>query len=120
MYHAGVDSHNGYPVNLDQIIEEMDADDAVDVLEELDDYLETHCKKIGVKVIGKEAFTLLGEYSQGLIKSKVLGEEAKSIVADVNIPARPPVLCAGCPHRRWSGAAHPDNPARSAPQHRSR
>ena len=73
--------------------------ETVYVLEELDDYLETHCKKIGVNVIGKEAFTLLGEYSQGLIKKVVLGEEVKNVTADVNIPARPPVLCAGCPHR---------------------
>ena len=73
--------------------------ETVYVLEELDDYIETHCKKLGVNVIGKEAFTLLGEYSQGLIKKVVLGEEIKSVTADVNIPARPPVLCAGCPHR---------------------
>jgi indolepyruvate ferredoxin oxidoreductase alpha subunit len=73
--------------------------ETVYVLEELDDFIETHCRKIGVKVIGKDAFTLLGEYSQGLIKKVILNEEAASVVADVNIPARPPVLCAGCPHR---------------------
>ena len=69
------------------------------VLEELDDYIETHCRKIGVDVIGKSAFTLLGEYSQGLIRKVILGEESKSLKADVEIPQRPPVLCAGCPHR---------------------
>ncbi len=73
--------------------------ETVYVLEELDDYIETHCRKIGVDVIGKSAFTLLGEYSQGLIRKVVLGEEAASLKADVDIPARPPVLCAGCPHR---------------------
>ncbi len=69
------------------------------VLEELDDYIETHCRKIGVEVKGKSEFTLLGEYSQGLIRKVILGEESKSLKADVEIPARPPVLCAGCPHR---------------------
>ncbi len=73
--------------------------DTVYVLEELDDYIETHCRKIGVNVIGKSAFTLQGEYSQGLIKKVVLGETTSSLKADVEIPARPPVLCAGCPHR---------------------
>lgn len=73
--------------------------ETVYVLEELDDYIETHCRKIGVEVIGKSAFTLLGEYSQGLIRKVILGEESKSLKADVEIPQRPPVLCAGCPHR---------------------
>ena len=73
--------------------------DTVYVIEELDDYIETHCRKIGVDVIGKSAFTLLGEYSQGLIKKVILGEGVESLKADVDIPMRPPVLCAGCPHR---------------------
>ena len=73
--------------------------ETVYVLEELDDYIETHCRKIGVNVKGKSEFTLLGEYSQGLIRKVILGEEAKSLKADVDVPARPPVLCAGCPHR---------------------
>ncbi len=73
--------------------------ETVYVLEELDDFIETHCKKIGVDVIGKSAFTLQGEYSQGLIKKVVLGEGVESVKADVDVPARPPVLCAGCPHR---------------------
>ena len=73
--------------------------ETVYVLEELDDYIETHCRKIGVDVKGKSEFTLLGEYSQGLIKKVILGEESASLKADVQIPPRPPVLCAGCPHR---------------------
>ncbi len=73
--------------------------DTVYVLEELDDYIETHCKKLGLDVSGKDKFTLQGEYSQGLIKKVILGEESTSLKADVNVPARPPVLCAGCPHR---------------------
>ncbi len=73
--------------------------DKVYVLEELDDFIETHCKKMGLNVHGKDKFTLQGEYSQGLIKSVILGECSATLKADVNIPARPPVLCAGCPHR---------------------
>ena len=73
--------------------------ETVYVLEELDDYIETHCRKIGAEVKGKSEFTLLGEYSQGLIRKVILGEETTSLKADVQIPPRPPVLCAGCPHR---------------------
>ncbi len=88
-----------YPLP-EKIIKDFCAEcETVYVLEELDDYIETHCRKIGADVVGKSEFTLLGEYSQGLIKKVVLGEETSSLKADVDVPARPPVLCAGCPHR---------------------
>ena len=74
--------------------------DKVYVIEELDPFIEEHCKAIGVQVIGKEVFTMLGEYTPSMIKKAVLVEEsAKSISADEAIPVRPPVMCAGCPHR---------------------
>ena len=74
--------------------------DKVYVIEELDPFIEEHCKAIGVQVIGKEVFTMLGEYTPSMIKKAVLGEEsAESISADEAIPVRPPVICAGCPHR---------------------
>ena len=68
------------------------------VLEELDPFIEEHCKALGVKVIGKEAFTMLGEYSVNMIKKVILGEAVEETPA-VDIPVRPPVMCAGCPHR---------------------
>ena len=68
------------------------------VLEELDPFIEEHCKTLGVKVVGKEAFTMLGEYSVNMIKRTVLGEEVEETPA-ADIPVRPPVMCAGCPHR---------------------
>ncbi len=74
--------------------------DKVYVIEELDPFIEEHCKAIGVQVIGKDVFTMLGEYTPSMIKKAVLGEEsAESISADEAIPVRPPVMCAGCPHR---------------------
>ncbi len=69
------------------------------VVEELDGIIETHCRNIGVDCIGKEMFTPLGEYSQKSIAA-AFGMEAKaSVQADTAIPMRPPVMCAGCPHR---------------------
>ncbi len=70
------------------------------VIEELDPVIETQCKSLGIDVIGKEVFTLLGEYTPALIKKAVLGENpAENVSLDENLPARPPVMCAGCPHR---------------------
>lgn len=70
------------------------------VIEELDPIFEQHCKALGIEVIGKEKFTLLGEYTPTMIKKVVLGEAApeKNVVSE-EIPIRPPVMCPGCPHR---------------------
>ncbi len=68
------------------------------VIEELDPVIETFVKSIGVKCKGKDNFTLLGEYSQNMIKKAVLGIDTESI-PEAAIPNRPPVLCVGCPHR---------------------
>lgn len=69
------------------------------VIEELDDIIESHCKKIGVPCKGKELFGFVGEYSQNLIAEKMgISIPASKKVEDV-IPGRPPVMCAGCPHR---------------------
>jgi len=73
--------------------------DTVYVIEELDDVIETHCKKIGVNVKGKELFGFIGELSQTIIAEKLLGKKAEFESLDENIPVRPPVMCAGCPHR---------------------
>lgn len=70
------------------------------VLEELDPFFEDYIKALGCEVIGKESFTLLGEYTPSMIKKAVLGEEKPEfVVRDEEIPNRPPVMCAGCPHR---------------------
>ena len=74
--------------------------DKVYVIEELDPVIEKHCKALGIDVIGKDKFTLLGEYTPAMIKAVVLGEgSAEFVGVEEEIPARPPVLCAGCPHR---------------------
>ncbi len=69
------------------------------VIEELDGVIEAFCRSIGISVTGKDILPLCGEYSQSLLREKLLMEEAdNSEIAD-EIPARPPVLCPGCPHR---------------------
>ncbi len=73
--------------------------DKLYVIEELDDFIETHCRKLGLNPIGKELFTFIGEYSQTYLKEKILGESVENVEFGENIPVRPPVMCAGCPHR---------------------
>lgn len=69
------------------------------VVEELDGIIETHCKNIGVEVEGKEKFTNIGEFSQKTI-AKVFGMEDKETTSiETVVPVRPPMMCAGCPHR---------------------
>ncbi|MDF2567852.1 MAG: indolepyruvate ferredoxin oxidoreductase, alpha subunit [Oscillospiraceae bacterium] len=73
--------------------------DKLYVIEELDDVFETHCLKIGIKATGKEVFPVIGEFSQKII-GELLGEQEKeSIQFEEQVPVRPPVMCAGCPHR---------------------
>ena len=69
------------------------------VIEELDDIIETHCLKIGVKVTGKALFSNIGEFSQATVKAALTDEKTDVLCFDEEVPARPPVLCAGCPHR---------------------
>ena len=69
------------------------------VIEELDPIIENHVKSLGIEVIGKEKFSILGEFSQKTI-ADAFGVKAKqSVSADSPVPNRPPMMCAGCPHR---------------------
>ncbi|MCF2653152.1 indolepyruvate ferredoxin oxidoreductase subunit alpha [Anaeromassilibacillus senegalensis] len=73
--------------------------ETVYVIEELDDIIESHCRKIGVPVVGKEIFPRCGEFSQKLIAEKLGAPRGASVSLEENIPVRPPVMCCGCPHR---------------------
>lgn len=70
------------------------------IIEELDGIIEQHCRSIGVTNIqGKEIFGYIGEIPQSVIAEKILGEKKEFNALEENIPVRPPVMCAGCPHR---------------------
>ncbi|MEG0457622.1 MAG: indolepyruvate ferredoxin oxidoreductase subunit alpha, partial [Oscillospiraceae bacterium] len=73
--------------------------DILYVFEELDDIIETHLAKLGIKAIGKELFSFIGEYSQKMIKEKIFGNSIKVKTLEEQLPVRPPVMCPGCPHR---------------------
>lgn len=70
------------------------------VIEELDPFIEEHCRNIGVDVIGKELFPICYEFSTKQIKELITGKKENDFsTADETVPVRPPVLCPGCPHR---------------------
>lgn len=69
------------------------------VVEELDGFIESHCRDLGLKVKGKEEFSLLGELGSNKVAAVLTKEAEPGAVLNEEIPARPPVMCAGCPHR---------------------
>ena len=66
------------------------------VIEELEPYIETEIRAAGIKCLGKDIFSLQGELSVAKILEKF---EKTPIPAAKKVPNRPPVMCAGCPHR---------------------
>ena len=69
------------------------------VVEELDPFIEEHCKKLGLEVHGKDILPMCDEFSQNLLAEKFGLPVPASRSLDENIPVRPPVMCSGCPHR---------------------
>ena len=72
--------------------------DTLYIVEELDPVIEEQVKSWGIKAIGKEIFTVQGEYSANMIRKAILKEEVE-VKAPAAAPGRPPILCPGCPHR---------------------
>ena len=69
------------------------------VVEELDGFVEDYCKTLGLAVEGKNRFSNIGELSQNLVAEGLGLQAPQGKALDVAIPPRPPVMCAGCPHR---------------------
>lgn len=72
--------------------------DTLYIFEELEPVIEEKVKSWGIACTGKELFTVQGEYSANMIREKILKQQITQKPA-TNVPARPPILCPGCPHR---------------------
>jgi indolepyruvate ferredoxin oxidoreductase, alpha subunit len=75
------------------------------VVEELDPFLEENIRAMGIGVVGKEVIPRLGELNTDIIsaagqKMGLLPKDTSQTVLNVtgDLPRRPPLLCAGCPH----------------------
>ena len=69
------------------------------IVEELDSFIETHCRQLGLACTGKDTFPCIDEFSQNLVAEKLGMAVTAGTKLDAAIPPRPPVMCAGCPHR---------------------
>jgi indolepyruvate ferredoxin oxidoreductase alpha subunit len=82
-----------------KLIEEFAAKvDTLYVFEELEPVIEEQVASWGIKVLGKEVFTRQGEYSANLLRRVLFGKD-EMVFDKASVPARPPILCPGCPHR---------------------
>lgn len=82
-----------------KLIEEFAAKvDKLYIIEELEPAIEEQVKSWGINAIGKEILTIQGEYSANMLRKAILGIDIK-VESPADIPARPPILCPGCPHR---------------------
>ena len=86
------------PLSREMIESFVNAVETVYVFEELEPVIEEQVRARGIKVIGKEAFTRQGEYSANLLRRVLFGSDDTAF-EKANVPARPPILCPGCPHR---------------------
>lgn len=90
-----------FPLPKKQILDFCSRYDKVYVIEESEPFLEEQIRYWGVQnVTGKEMFTNIGELSPELIAQQMCGQFAPTDFSkEIGIPARPPMLCIGCPHR---------------------
>ena len=88
-----------WPMPVQKIRDLAAAVDKLVVVEELDGFIEEHCRNLGLDVVGKEWFSCIDELSQNKVAAGLRKAVAAGKALDEAIPARPPVMCAGCPHR---------------------
>lgn len=72
--------------------------ETVYVFEELEPVIEEQVRAWGFDVKGKELFTKQGEYSANMLRRVLFGTD-ETVFEKKDSPARPPILCPGCPHR---------------------
>ena len=88
-----------WPMPKQKIIDFANSVDQLVIVEELDSFIETHCRQLGLDCVGKEMFSCIDEFSQNLVAEKLGVATQTGTKLDAAIPMRPPVMCAGCPHR---------------------
>ena len=88
-----------YPLPVEKIRKFAESVGKLIVVEELEPVIENALKANGIPCDGKKYFGVQGELSVGRIKTALSGESFSDKNNVVNVPVRPPVMCAGCPHR---------------------
>lgn len=87
-----------HPLPVELIKDFASKVDTLYIFEELEPVIEEQVRAMGIECIGKEAFTLQGEYSSNMIRRVILKQDLK-LKEPAKVAGRPPLLCPGCPHR---------------------
>jgi len=72
--------------------------DELYIVEELDPFIETQVKAMGIACTGKKIVPAIGELSARTLRA-AFGTDAADTFDAVDLPPRPPNMCPGCPHR---------------------
>lgn len=89
-----------YPLPMAKIKEFANKVEILYIVEELEPYIETEVRAVGIKCFGKDKISNIGELNPDIIRKGFLNEESEALeVSSEKIVNRPPTLCAGCPHR---------------------
>ena len=88
-----------WPMPVQKICDFAASVEKLVIVEELDGFIESHCKDLGLECAGKELFPCIDELSQNKVAAKLTGLVSAGTALEEAIPPRPPVMCAGCPHR---------------------
>lgn len=89
-----------YPLPVQMIREFAQTVETLYVVEELDPFLEEQIRAEGIDCIGKQVIPPVGELSPERLKRALecSAHDPSGEIVSVAVP-RPPMLCAGCPHR---------------------
>lgn len=88
-----------WPMPVEKIKSFASCVDSLVVVEELDGFIEAHCRNLGLACVGKSEFSCIDELSQNIVAEKLQKAVETGVALSEAIPPRPPVMCAGCPHR---------------------
>ena len=88
-----------WPMPVKKIVDFAASVEKLVIVEELDGFIEAHCKNLGIACEGKSTFSCIDELSQNKVAAAMNAAVQSGIALDSAIPPRPPVMCAGCPHR---------------------
>ncbi|MCL1982955.1 MAG: indolepyruvate ferredoxin oxidoreductase subunit alpha [Clostridiales bacterium] len=88
-----------FPMPMEKIKEFAKKVKKLYVVEEMDPYIENHLKIAGIPCIGKEFIPAYGELNPDIVRHSFFGTGADNVSVELKATVRPPVLCAGCPHR---------------------
>ena len=93
-----------YPISIRRMRELSHKYKNIIVIEEMMPFIENELKLMGIDCKGKEYFSFTGELftediEEGLHRAGIVKDRKYADIKPVNTVNRPPMFCAGCPHR---------------------